>query len=206
MSWHKNDPVMTKLVKALPKPVASKRDDLYLSLLDSIMGQQLSTKVADVIFARFCALFPDNYPDAKKLKAMKPEKLRAAGLSNAKVAYVKNIASAHLAHPIEAKRFRKMTDDEILKELTAIKGVGPWTAQMLMMFAMDRPDVFSPGDLIIRTMMVEHYKLKEKGAKLQKRLYEIAEGWKPYRTLACKYLWKHNDMARQTKQAARKKA
>jgi DNA-3-methyladenine glycosylase II len=203
MTWHKRDPIMTRLVKTLPQPESKRREDLYLALLDSVVGQQLSTKVADVIFARFIRLFPDSYPDAKKLLRMKDEKLRAIGLSMAKIRYVKNIAEHHLKEPITFKRMDKMTDEEIILELTSIKGVGPWTVQMMLMFPMDRPDVFSVGDLIIRQMMVEHYDVKEKGAALLKKLHLIAEGWKPNRTLACRYLWNSNAALRAAKKAAK---
>lgn len=193
MSWHKRDKVMTKLVKSLPVPELRMRDDLYLALLDSAMGQQLSTRVADVIFARFCALFKNNYPEAKKLLAMPDDTLRAAGLSGAKVKYVKNIAEHHLKQTITSARLDAMMDEAIVAELTGIKGVGPWTVQMLLMFAMNRPDVFSAGDLVIRQVMAEHYGLTETGAALLKKLHEIAETWRPYRTLACRYLWDSRD-------------
>lgn len=204
MTWHKRDKVMTKLVKALPVPETRIKNDLYLALLDSVMGQQLSTRAADTIFARFSALFPDNYPDAKILLRKRDATLRKAGLSAAKVSYAKNIAAHHLQQPITAKRLKKMSDEAILNELTAIKGVGPWTVQMMLMFPMNRPDVFSAGDLVIRQMMVELYKVEEKGAALIKRLHDIAEGWKPNRTLACRYLWNSRDAAKKAKKPASK--
>jgi DNA-3-methyladenine glycosylase II len=197
MTWHKRDKIMTKLVKSLPVPESRAKDDLYLALLDSVMGQQLSTRVADVIFERFLALFKDNYPDAKKLLKMPDEKLRAAGLSGAKVKYAKNIAEFHLQHPITQERLAHLSDDDILTELTSIKGVGPWTVQMLLMFAMDRPDVFSVGDLVIRQMMIQHYNVTETGKAQLNRLQEIAEGWRPNRTLACRYLWNARDVEKQ---------
>lgn len=190
MTWHKKDPIMTKLVKRLPVPDPFEiKDDLYLALLDSVMGQQLSIKAADTIFNRFLDLFKDRYPEAKKLIKMPDEKLRAAGLSAAKVKYAKNIAVFHLANPITYERMGKLSDEEVMAELTSITGVGLWTVQMMMMFAMNRPDVFSPGDLVIRQMMQQHYEITETGKALLDRLDEIAEGWKPNRTLACRYLW-----------------
>lgn len=190
MTWHKKDKIMTKLVKALTAPVPSIKNDLYLALLDNVVGQQLSTKVADVIFARFCALFKDNYPDAKKLLKMTDEKLRGCGLSAAKAKYVRAVAEHHLKQPITMDRLSAMTDEEIIIELTQIKGIGLWTVQMILMFPMDRPDVFAIGDLVIRQMMVKHYEVTETGRDLIRKLHEIAETWAPQRTLACKYLWK----------------
>ena len=196
---------MTGLVKSLPVPEARVRDDLYVALLDSVMGQQLSTRVADVIFERFCKLFENNYPKAETLLSMPDENLRKAGLSGAKVKYTKNIAAFHLQFPITHERLSHLTDEEILAELTRIKGVGPWTVQMLLMFAMDRPDVFSAGDLGIRQMMVEHYGVTETGKAQLQRLHEIAEGWKPNRTLACRYLWNARDEVKKSAMAAKPK-
>ena len=190
MSWHKKDPIISKLVKRLPVPTPFEvKEDLYLALLDSVMGQQLSVKAADTIFGRFLALFKNNYPDAKTLLKMPDETLRGAGLSAAKVKYAKNIALFHLENPITHARFREMSDEQIIAKLTSITGVGIWTVQMMLMFAMNRPDVFSPGDLVIRQMMVQHYGVTETGRALMDRLHEIAECWKPNRTLACRYLW-----------------
>lgn len=190
MNWHKHDPVMRKLVRRLPEPTPyAAKEDLYLALLDSVMGQQLSIKAADTIFGRFLDLFPDRYPDATLLLQMPDDTIRKAGLSGAKLSYARNIARFHLDTPITVQRLGGLTDEQILAELTTIKGVGTWTVQMLLMFAMNRPDVFSPGDLIIRQMMVRHYGLTETGRALMDRLHGIAEGWKPHRTLACRYLW-----------------
>lgn len=199
MTWHKRDKIMTSLVKALPAPATKTSEDLYLSLLDAIVGQQLSTKAADSIFLRFRALFKDKYPDAKKLLKLSDEKLRGVGLSNAKVNYVRNIAEHHIKQPITSERLSQLGDDEIIAELTAIKGVGLWTVQMMLMFAMGRPDVFAVGDLIIRKMMVEHYKVTETGAAQIKRLHEIAAHWAPQRTLACRYLWASRDLVKKSK-------
>lgn len=181
---------MSGLVKRLPTPAATLKDDLYLALLDSVVGQQLSTKVADVIFARFLTLFKDGYPDAKKVLRLPDEKLRGIGLSAAKVKYVKSVAEFHLKHPITQERLSPLSDEEIIAELTQIKGVGLWTVHMILMFAMDRPDIFASGDLVIRQMMIKHYDVTETGAELLRKLHEIAESWAPQRTLACKYLWK----------------
>jgi len=189
MTWHKKDPVMKALVKALPEPPSRKKKDLYLALVKSITSQQLSTKAADTIFKRVCALFEDNYPAAETLIEMEIEELRAAGLSNAKANYIKNIAAFHLEFPITNRHLNKLSDEDIVAHLTQIKGVGKWTVQMLLMFAMDRPDVFPVDDLVIRQTMVNLYGLTETGPALHKRLHEISESWRPNRTLASRYLW-----------------
>lgn len=189
MEWYQNDPIMAGLVKDLPAPVSRKSDDLYLSLLDSVMGQQLSTKAADAIFARFVKLFDNDYPQADQILSMEDAVLRSAGLSGAKVRYVKNIAAFHQSKPITVQRLNAMLDVDILADLTQIKGVGAWTVQMLLMFAMDRPDVFSIGDLVIRQTMVNLYHLTGTQAEQMRAMENIAVKWAPHRTLGCKYLW-----------------
>jgi DNA-3-methyladenine glycosylase II len=193
MTWHDNDPIMIRLVKTLPAPAISIREDLYLALIEAIVSQQLSTRVADVIFARFCALFDDGYPHAQQVLALETDKLRSAGLSGQKANYIRNIADFHCATPIVAANFANHTDEEVIAHLTQIKGVGRWTVQMLLMFPMNRPDVFPIDDLGIRQSMIQLYGVTETGKELHKRLHAIAETWQPNRTLACKYLWKARD-------------
>ena len=193
MAWHDNDPVMTHLVQTLPAPAISVREDLYLALIEAIVSQQLSTRVADVIFARFLGLFPDGYPHAGQVSALETEKLRSVGLSGQKAGYIRNIAGFHGATHISVAGFSSHTDEEIITHLTQIKGVGRWTVQMLLMFPMNRPDVFPMDDLGIRQSMIGLYGVTETGKDLHQRLYQIAESWRPNRTLACKYLWKARD-------------
>lgn len=189
MTWYRHDPVMTALVKTLPEPKITRKKDMYLALLKSVINQQLSTTVADVIFRRFCDLFENGYPDAETIVTMDIETLRSASLSNAKARYVQNIAAFHLEFPITVRHFSPLSDEEAIAHLTSIKGVGVWTAHMLMMFALGRPDIFPVGDLVIRQTMVNLYKLNETGPALHRRLHAIAGGWKPQRTLASRYLW-----------------
>jgi len=193
MSWHADDPVMTRLVERIPAPPVSTRDDLYLALLESVISQQLSVRVADVIFARFCALFSAGYPAAAEIISLEMERLRSVGLSGQKASYIRNIAGFHLENPITLDRLNHLTDEEVIEHLTQIKGVGRWTVQMLLMFPMNRPDVFPIDDLGIRQSMIELYAVTETGKDLHKRLHEIAERWKPNRTLACRYLWRARD-------------
>jgi DNA-3-methyladenine glycosylase II len=193
MSWHLHDPVMTRLVETIPAPPPSVRNDLYLALLESVVSQQLSVRVADVIFARFCGLFADNYPEAAQVLALETDVLRSVGLSGQKAAYIRNIAAFHLANPVTMERLDHLTDEEVIAELTQIKGVGRWTVQMLLMFPMNRPDIFPIDDLGIRQSMIALYGVTETGKDLYKRLHQIADAWQPHRTLACKYLWRARD-------------
>ena len=190
--WN-NDPVMQRLTASIPEPQPSAVQDPYVYLLRAIISQQLSTRVAAVIYDRFLKLFPNGYPDAEGLLAMPAETLRAAGLSGQKTSYLKNIATFHLATPIDPTHLEAMSDEEVIRHLTTIKGVGRWTVEMLLMFPMNRPDVFPIDDLGIRQSIITLYGLTETGKALQTRLVEVAEKWRPHRTLACKYLWRARD-------------
>jgi len=190
MTWHANDLIMARLIETLPAPAVSVREDLYLALIEAIVSQQLSTRVADVIFARFRTLFDEVYPHADQVSDLTTEQLRSVGLSGQKAGYIRNIAGFHRAAPIVAADFANHTDEAVITHLTQIKGVGRWTVQMLLMFPMNRPDVFPVDDLGIRQSIIRLYGVTETGGELYKRLHAIAENWQPNRTLACKYLWK----------------
>lgn len=171
-----------------------KQKDIFMALCSSIMSQQLSTKVANVILKRFLSLFPDGNPTPELLLQVNHDKLRSIGLSNAKAVYVKNVARFAIDHGLDFNKLNKMADDELVNYLTQIKGVGVWTAQMIMMFALGKEDVMPVGDLGIQTAITELYAIKVNDRKkLEKRMLVIAESWKPYRTYACMYLWRYKD-------------
>jgi DNA-3-methyladenine glycosylase II len=163
--------------------------DIYFDLLNSIASQQLSVKVVKVIWQRFIGLFADGYPTPKQLIMLPQEQLRAVGLSNSKVNYMKNVAQFSLENRMDFEYLSAMNDEEIINYLTQIKGVGKWTVQMILMFPMDRPNVFPIDDLGIQTKIKNWYDLNLEKKELRNKLIEIAEQWKPYQTLACKYLW-----------------
>lgn len=171
------------------------KQNLYVALLSSIVSQQLSIKAAATIWQRFENLFPNNTPMPDLLLAKTPEELRAVGLSQQKAGYLKNIAEYALKISWQDAYFHQLTDQEIIKELTTIKGVGQWTVEMLLIFAMNRPDVFSVGDLGIKQAMVRLYDLESISnvKELQKKMFELSEKWQPNRSLACRYLWKWKD-------------
>ena len=185
------DATLASIIEATP--TFKKTDwnkDLYLALLESIVSQQISVKAADSIFARFRALFPDEYPHPELLLAQTDEALRSAGLSFQKINYLRNVARFSLEKGMDYAHLDTLTDDEIVDYLIPIKGVGRWTVEMLLMFVMNRPDVFPVDDLVIRQKMVKAYQLTETGRPLYKQLHEIAEHWRPHRTMACRYLWR----------------
>ena len=171
-----------------------KRDNVCLRLCASVMSQQLSTKVAQVIYQRFLALFDSQEPEPIQITKTPPEILRAIGLSNAKVSYVHNIANFELEHGMGREKLDRMSDEEIIEYLTQIKGVGRWTVEMLLMFTLGREDVFAADDLGIQNAMIGLYKLKRDDKKeFRERLFKISSKWKPYRTYACLHLWNWKD-------------
>ena len=199
---------MARLVAETPAPKIFNdyADDVYLALLESIVSQQISVKAADAIFARFRALFPDNYPQADALLLKTTDELRSAGLSFQKIKYLQSVAEFSLTKPDEAHEWASldrakldtMSDEEVVQYLLPIKGVGRWTVEMLLMFVLDRPDVFPIDDLVIRQRMVLAYPEQTNGLTgkaLYRVLQEIAEAWRPYRTTASRYLWRWKPLA-----------
>lgn len=171
-----------------------KKKDLWLYLCYSIMSQQLSTKVAKVIRQRFLDLYGGNEPVPQQVVDTAFEKLRGIGMSNAKVNYVQNVARFELEHGMDHKKLAKMNNEEIIEYLTQIKGVGRWTTEMLMMFALCREDIFAIDDLGIQNAMVRLYKINSGDKKkLKEELLRLSGRWSPYRTYACMYMWRWKD-------------
>ena len=177
--------------KQLKKLVRRKK--IYIHLCGSIMSQQLSTKVADVIHKRFLNLYGGE-PTPMQILDTPFETLRSIGLSNAKANYVRNVAKFSIDSGIEYKKLNKMTNDEVIEYLTQIKGVGRWTVEMLLMFTLGREDVFAIDDLGIQNAMKKIYKLDNSDKKkFRENLLRISQKWSPYRTYACLHLWQWKD-------------
>jgi DNA-3-methyladenine glycosylase II len=188
------DKRLLPLLETLDPYPMKKRKNVCLRLCASIMSQQLSTKVAEVIFKRFLELYGGDEPTPQQILDTPAEKLRSIGLSNAKVSYVHNVARYFLEHNADDKKLNKMSDEEVVEFLTPIKGVGRWTVEMLLMFTLGREDVFAVDDLGIQQSMIKIYKLDPGDKKaLREKMQMIAAKWSPYRTYACFYLWKHKD-------------
>lgn len=171
-----------------------KQKNICTYLCASIMSQQLSTKVADVIYQRFLNLYGGNEPTPEQVVETAPETLRAIGLSNAKVSYVQNVARFALEQGMEHTRLHKMDNEEVIEYLTQIKGVGRWTVEMLLMFALSREDVFAIDDLGVQNAMIALYKLdRTDKKKFREDMLRISKKWIPYRTYACMYLWRWKD-------------
>lgn len=172
----------------------SKSKDATLFLWYSIMSQQLSTKVAAVIRKRFLELYGNKTPTAADVAATLNETLRAIGLSNAKVSYVKNVAEFALANDMSTKKFRKMSDEEVVEYLLPIKGVGRWTVEMLLIFGLGREDVFAPDDLGIQNFFVTHFKLDSSDKKkFREDMLRLSAKWTPYRSFACLHMWNYKE-------------
>lgn len=185
-----------KLHKIISAPLADipVRKNIALKLIGSIMSQQLSTRVAEVIYGRFLALYKNKEPRPQQILDTPAETLRAIGLSNAKVSYVHNVARFVIEEKLTDARLHKMSDAELITYLTQIKGVGRWTVEMLLMFYLGREDVFPTDDLGIQQAMTRLYKLDPADKKLHRvRLLELSAKWAPYRTHACRYLWAWKD-------------
>jgi DNA-3-methyladenine glycosylase II len=175
-----------------------KRKDVHIDLCSSIMSQQLSTKVADVIHKRFLNLYQTPAPTPEQILATPLEVLRKIGLSNAKTNYVHNVARFAIEKGIDHKRLSKLTNEEVIEYLTQIKGVGRWTSEMLLMFSLGREDVFAMDDLGIQNAMVKLYGLdKSDKKKLKEDMVRISKKWSPYRTYACIHLWHWKDSSRE---------
>ena len=187
------DKKFLKVLKNQEKASVVARKNVFINLVRSIVGQQLSTKAAATIYSRFLELYHGKAPITEEVIKTPEELLRKAGLSFAKAGYIKNIASYWIEHKLADSAFQKLSDEEIILLLTQIKGVGKWTVEMLLMFSLGREDVFSPDDLGIRKAMCQAYKLDEQSKDLKKQMLIIAEKWRPYRTYACLYLWKWRD-------------
>ncbi|KXK02535.1 MAG: hypothetical protein OZ913_05895 [Ignavibacteriaceae bacterium] len=171
-----------------------RRKNLFLFLCESIMGQQLSGKVADIIYDRFLELFEDKKPTPELVSSLPDVTLRKIGLSNNKSSYVKNVATFAIKERIDFKTINKMDNESIIKYLTQIKGVGRWTVEMLLIFALGREDVFAVDDYGIQSAMIKIFNLEHlKNKELKDKLKKISNRWSPYRTYACLYLWHWKD-------------
>lgn len=190
------DKKLKKLIENGESHQLKKRKNICTYLCASIMSQQLSTKVADVIYKRFIALYGGKEPMPQQIIDTPFEQLRGIGLSNAKVGYVKNVAEFELAFGMDVKKLGKMSNEEVIDYLVVIKGVGRWTIEMLLMFALGREDVFAVDDLGIQNAMIKLYKLDNTDKKkLKEDMFRLSKKWSPYRTYACIHLWRWKDNA-----------
>ena len=190
------DPTMAALIERvgpidietrLKRRREERPNDAYGALLRAIVGQQLSTKAARTIYLRVVDLFDGATPSPEQLLAAKEADLRGAGLSGRKVEYIRDLASHVLSGELELERLNELSDEEAIEEIVAVRGLGQWTAEMFLIFHLERPDVLSGGDLGIRKAVQIEYGLEE--MPTPERVLEIGEAWRPHRSLASLYLW-----------------
>lgn len=191
-----SDPVMASLAAGFgPLDRAQRRrgrpEDAYGALVRSIVGQQLSTKAARTIYERLNSLFGDRPPSPAELLAAREEDLRAAGLSGRKTEYLRDLAARSESGELDLGSLHCLPDEEVAGRLTAVRGLGRWTADMFLMFHLDRPDILPVGDLGIRRAAEKAYGLLSMPD--HQELRSLAEPWRPHRTLACLYLWESLD-------------
>lgn len=187
----KSDAVMAAIIGRVGPCRMQQREADFNSLTRSIVYQQLSGKAAATIFGRVVEAAKCDPLTPKAVLKIQPERLRAAGLSQQKASYVRDLAEKTRDGVVEFSRLAFLSDDEVITHLTQVKGVGVWTAQMLLMFALGRPDVLPVADLGIRNAMQKAYVLD--APPKAKEMEALAEKWRPYRTVACWYLWRSLD-------------
>ena len=185
------DLVMKGLIEKHAPPVWEKPQDLFAAIIRNIIGQQLSGGPARIILQRFIDLFKtDKFPTPKQILSAPDQKIRNCGLSWAKVKYVKELSRMVENGELDLIKVQKLPDEQVIAELTRVKGIGRWTAEMILIFHLQRPDVFSLGDLGLRSAVAKLYKIDRNNLK---KIEKISLKWKPYRSLASRYLWKSLD-------------
>ncbi len=186
------DPVMSRLISERGPLGLTPTTNYFFILLDSIISQQLSSKAAATILSRVCALLPtEEPPTPEDILGLPDQSLRDAGLSWKKVNYVKDLAQRVQVGDTDLAHIAQMEDEEIIKELVAVKGIGRWTAEMFLIFSLARPDVLGVGDYGLQVAMKRLFNLTD--LPKPPKMREIAEPWRPYRSYASLYLWRSLD-------------
>ena len=182
------DPQLIPLIEKYPKISLQPSRNYFIDLINSIVGQQLSMKAGDTIWARFAALFKGKPLNPQTVAQKTVEELRTSGVSNSKAQYIKNVGDAFLHHHVTLEKFPDMADEQIIEELVKIKGVGKWTAEMFCIFSLGREDIFSMGDLGLSNALIKMYGGKKPFTKTA--IERITNKWSPYRSYASLLLWK----------------
>jgi DNA-3-methyladenine glycosylase II len=188
--FKQNDPILAKVVLRLeelsllkPKGV----DEYFEALTSNIIGQQLSGKVADVIFARFTKLFENQQITPKAVLSLTHQELRDTGMSNSKAKFLKDLAEKVSTGELNLHTLHDLDNESVIKELTRVKGIGPWTSEMFLIFTLGREDVFSHGDLGLKNAIKKLYNLED---PTREQVEGLSLKWSPYRSYACRILWK----------------
>lgn len=185
--FKKVDPILSSVMKNLYLLEKAKPKDYFAKLCGEIINQQLSDKASATIFARFRKLYPKGKITPQHTLKLTHQQIRNSGPSNAKARFIKEMAQKFVNEEINLEKLDEMTDGKVMEELTKIKGIGPWTAEMFMMFSLGREDLFSHGDLALRKAIKKLYQFKKEPTIRQ--IEKISRKWSPYRTYACLILW-----------------
>ncbi|OGH10507.1 MAG: hypothetical protein A2857_04390 [Candidatus Levybacteria bacterium RIFCSPHIGHO2_01_FULL_36_15] len=188
LHFQKVDPILFRAAKKTGPVELQNSSDYFIKLCKSIINQQLSNKVGDIIFERFKNLFPKQEIMPYYLLKIKDKSIRNIGISFPKIKYLKDLAQKIVNKEIILEDLQKEKEEIIIESLIKVKGIGRWTAEMFLMFCLGRKDIFSPGDLGLRNAVQKLYELKDKPS--DKLLMEISQKWSPYRTYASMILWK----------------
>ena len=193
------DKKLKKIISQQEPYALSRQKNVHLHLCNSILSQQLSSKVAQVFHRRFLELYGGKRPTPEQISNTPFETLRGIGLSNAKANYVLNVSRFFIDEKLTDARLNKMSNEELIEYLTQIKGVGRWTVEMILMFTLGREDVFAVDDLGIQQAICKLYNVDASDKKLMKeQMLGISKKWSPYRTYACRYLWGWKDTPKTT--------
>jgi len=183
----RKDPVLCDIIETVGEFKLKKKSQHFAVLVESIISQQLATSAADAIFKRFRGLYP-KFPSAAEVLGTRKSKLRTVGLSGMKVEYLKDLAKHVETGKLDMKAISKMNDEDVIAQLTQVKGIGRWTAEMFLIFSLGRMDVFPVGDLGLRRGVQMAFSLKE--MPKPKETEKFGDRWRPYRSVATWYLWK----------------
>ncbi len=184
----KSDPILALAIAGITLHPIVRRKNYFEALVEAIVSQQLSVKASDTIFTRFAALTPGKqFPTPRQVLKIPASKMRKAGLSKMKVSFIKDLAKHVIDKSVNLKEIDSWSDEKVIEHLTAVRGIGPWTAEMFLIFSLGREDIFSAGDLGLKNAIRTIYKLKKHPTPSQ--IKKITEKWKPYRSMASRYLW-----------------
>ena len=191
----KADPVMRAIIERVGAYKIQHREPTFETLVRSIVYQQLSGKVASVILGRLIALLPGGKVTPEAILKVTPARMRKAGLSKQKTAYIRDLARKTNKGHVKFETLADLADHEVIEHLTQVKGIGVWTAHMFLIFALRRPDILATGDLGVRVAIRKAYQLED--LPLPKQVEELAAAWRPYSSVAVWYLWRSLDSTAQ---------
>ena len=183
----KADPILAKIIREIGPCRLKRQKGGFAHLAQAIINQQLSKNAADAIMKRLLALVGNKHLTAESLRAMPDKALRSAGVSARKISYLRNLANKVLTGQLDFHRLPRLSDEEVIAELTQVKGIGRWTAEMYLIFVLGRPDVLPLDDNALRSAMTQYYSLK--ADRDSQEFVVLAEKWRPFRAVACWYLW-----------------